>query len=209
MSPPWTPRTASSSTPPPRQVQEIRDAAEYPGLRVKVRAVVGTSTGRRDVGRLDRGPIVPAPQRVSVPRVLGEPIQILGYAPETTVAEKGVTILERGTTSTRWRDYVDIVRLAEAHGLDQDRLREAAIAVAQYRGVELVPITDVVVGYGEIGQAKWAAWRRKENLEDVTEADLDAQMARVAVVLDRAFSTTPNDVRPLTELLTNARPGSS
>ena len=30
-----------------------------------------------------------------------------------TIAEKGVTILERGRTSTRWRDYVDIVALAE------------------------------------------------------------------------------------------------
>ena len=39
-------------------------------------------------------------------------------APETTVAEKGVTILERGITSTRWRDFVDIVQLAEQHGID-------------------------------------------------------------------------------------------
>ena len=108
-------------------VQEIRDAAEYPGLRVKVLAVVGTSpvVVTWDVSTGD--PIVPAPQRVSVPRVLGEPIQILGYAPETTVAEKGVTILERGTTSTRWRDDVDIVRLAEEHGPDQDRLRRLRI----------------------------------------------------------------------------------
>jgi len=130
---------------------------------------------------------VPAPQQVSLPRVLGDPIRVLGYAPETTVAEKGVTILERGTTSTRWRDYVDIVRLAEEHGLDPNRLRAAAIAVAAYRGVELTPIAEVVAGYGQVGQVKWAAWRRKENLEDVTDADFDAQIARVAAVLDPVF----------------------
>ncbi len=54
-------------------------------------------------------PIIPPPRQVRVPRVLGAEIEILGYAPETTIAEKGVTILERGITSTRWRDYIDIV----------------------------------------------------------------------------------------------------
>ncbi|MFT4216320.1 MAG: nucleotidyl transferase AbiEii/AbiGii toxin family protein, partial [Micropruina sp.] len=48
---------------------------------------------------------------MGIDRVLGDPIELLGYAPETTIAEKGVTILERGITS-RWRDYVDIVQLA-------------------------------------------------------------------------------------------------
>ena len=51
--------------------------------------------------------MVPPPRRVTIDRLLGDPISLLGYAPETTIAEKGVTILERGITSTRWRDYVD------------------------------------------------------------------------------------------------------
>ncbi|MBR8743365.1 hypothetical protein DSY14_16775 [Nocardiopsis sp. MG754419] len=46
-------------------------------------------------------PIVPSPKPVRVPRILGGEIEMLGYAPETTVAEKGVTILERGIASTR------------------------------------------------------------------------------------------------------------
>jgi len=174
-------------------VHQIREAADYPGLRVKVRASVGASpiTVTWDVSAGD--PVVPAPRLVSVPRVLGEPIQMLGYAPETTVAEKGVTILERGTTSTRWRDYIDIVRLAEDHGLNPDLLLEAAQAVARYRGVTLTPITSVIAGYGAIGQAKWAAWRRKEKMEHLSEPDLDAQMARVAAILDPVFSAGPAD----------------
>ena len=62
-------------------------------------------------------PVVPLPTTVSIPRVLGEPIEMLGYAPETSIAEKCITILERGITSTRWRDYVDIVALAR-QGID-------------------------------------------------------------------------------------------
>jgi len=39
-------------------------------------------------------PIVP--QQVRPPRLHGEDILVLGYRPETTIAEKGVTILETG-----------------------------------------------------------------------------------------------------------------
>jgi len=97
-----------------------------------------------------------------------------------------VTILERGITSTRWRDYVDIVALGEA-GLDIRELAQAARAVGAYRGVELIPIGPVVDGYGAVGQAKWAAWRRKEGLTAACDENLDDQMARVAAILDPVF----------------------
>lgn len=168
-------------------VQEIRERADYPGFRVRVGVSIGPWKGAAawDVSTGD--PIVPAPRQVRIDRVLGEPIVLLGYAPETTIAEKGVTILERGIASTRWRDYVDIVQLAR-QGLDTDEFLRSAQAVARYRGVTLEPIAPHVAGYGQIGQAKWAAWRRKERLEEVCEADLDDQMALVASYLDPVFS---------------------
>jgi len=168
-------------------VQEIREHADYPGFRVRVGASVGPWKGAAawDVSTGD--PIVPAPRQVCIDRVLGDPIVLLGYAPETTIAEKGVTILERGITSTRWRDYVDIVQLAR-RGIDTDELLRSARAVARHRGVTLEPIAAHVVGYGQIGQAKWAAWRRKERLEAVCEADLNEQIALVAFYLDPVFS---------------------
>ena len=83
---------------------------------------------------------MPPPRQVTIDRILGDPIRLLGYAPETTIAEKGVTILERGITSTRWRDYVDIVQLARK-GVDPDELLRSARAVARHRGVTLEPVT--------------------------------------------------------------------
>lgn len=38
--------------------------------------------------------------------------------------------------------------------------------VATHRGVELRPLASVLEGYGPIGQARWAAWRRRQQLED-------------------------------------------
>src|SRR3954470_17128639 len=115
-------------------VQEIREQADYPALRVRVAASIGPWKGVAPWDVSSGNPIVPPPRRVTIDRFLGEPITLLGYAPETTIAEKGVTILERGITSTRWRDYVDIVQLAR-QGIDTDELLRSARAVARHRGV--------------------------------------------------------------------------
>jgi len=169
-------------------VQEIRDGAEYPGLRMRASVTLASWKGKVawDISAGD--PIVPTPQIVRIPRVIGDPIEVVGYRPETVIAEKGVTILERGKTSTRWRDYVDIVQLPTRHTIDAGELRRAAESVARYRGVELGPIRPVIAGYGDIGQGKWAAWRRKEGLGEISEENLDDQMALVAAVLDPVFS---------------------
>lgn len=155
---------------------------------MRARGTVGTARVAVDWDISTGDPVVPLPKMVCIPRVLGEPIKMLGYAPETSVAEKGVTILERGITSTRWRDYVDIVQLAK-QGIDRSVLLDSARAVARFRQVTLRPVADSVAGYGAASQAKWAAWRRKEGLEDVCEPNLDDQMLEVIAVLDPAFSS--------------------
>lgn len=171
-------------------VQEIREQSEYPGQRVRIAVSVGPWKGVAawDVSTGD--PIVPPPRHVTVDRILGEPITLLGYAPETTIAEKGVTILERGITSTRWRDYVDIVQLARA-GIDSDELLRSARAVAVHRGVNLEPVAPRLAGYGAAAQAKWAVWRRKEHLESACEQNLDDQITLVVAHLDPVFRHGP------------------
>lgn len=173
-------------------VQQIRDDADYPGLRLRMQAALHTAHGTIvwDVSTGD--PIVPAPRLVRVPRALGEDIQILGYAPETAVAEKGVTILERGITSTRWRDYVDIVQLSRNHSLDPTQLRAAAEAVAAHRHVTLEAVSPHLAGYGAVAQPKWAAWRRKEGFEAICQERLDDQTVLVAGVLDPVFGAKPH-----------------
>ena len=173
-------------------VQDIREQADYPGMRLRVDGAIGSWQGVMTWDVSTGDPIVPAPRHVTIERLLGEPITLLGYAAETAIAEKGVTILERGITSTRWRDYVDIVQLT-LQGVDHEELLRSARAVARYRGILLGPIAPKVGGYGAVGQAKWAAWRRKERLEATCEANLDDQMARVALALDPTFARGPAD----------------
>jgi hypothetical protein len=169
-------------------VEVIRDGAEYPGLRVRIGARIGSYSVVIPWDISTGDPIVPEPQIVTMPRILGDPVRLLGYAPETIIAEKGVTILERGMTSTRWRDYIDIVALAKERAIDNDLLLSSSRAVARYRQVELRPVGPVVVGYGDIAQAKWAARRSKEGVQDLCEENLDDQMASVIAVLDPVFA---------------------
>ncbi|MDT5190297.1 MAG: hypothetical protein QOI28_2548 [Mycobacterium sp.] len=70
-------------------VQEIREQAAYPALRVRVAVSIGPWKGVAawDVSTGD--PIVPPPRQVTIDRILSDPIALLGYAPETTIAEKG------------------------------------------------------------------------------------------------------------------------
>lgn len=70
-------------------VQEIREGDDYPGLRVRVKARLGTQASQISWDISTGDPIVPEPRRVRVPRVLGDDIEMWGYAPETIIAEKG------------------------------------------------------------------------------------------------------------------------
>lgn len=168
--------------------QQIREEADYPAFRLRITAKIGPWAGTAvwDISTGD--PVVPPPRLVTLDRILGNPISLLGYAPETSIAEKGVTILERGIASTRWRDYVDIVQLA-GHGIDPDELLRSARAVASHRRVTLEPVAPHLAGYGALGQAKWAAWRRKENLESVCQESLDEQINLVINILDPVFAS--------------------
>lgn len=176
-------------------VEEIREDAEYTGMRMKVKVYIATAiqTVAWDVSAGD--PIVPRPRMIEVPRVLGSPIELLGYAPETIVAEKGVTILQRGTTSTRWRDYVDIAQVGSNYQLDHDELARAVTAVAEYRNVVLEPAAPLLVGYGTLAQRKWEAWRKKAGVAGLCEESLDDQMRLVCAIVDPVFEAAARMAR--------------
>lgn len=84
-----------------------------------------------------------------------------GHPLETVIAEKTVTMLQRGTTSTRWRDLMDVATLAR-----HSAFKATAIRTASHRGAELSPLRELMAGYGVMGQPRWAAGRVKNRFED-------------------------------------------
>lgn len=169
-------------------VQQIRDEDDYSGLRVSVPATLHTY---RFVIRLDIStgdPIWPAPQLVTLPGLLGEDVTIMGHPMVTVIAEKAVTVLQRGTTSTRWRDFVDLANLARTYPFTAGDVRSAATATAAHRHVELRALASVTAGYGDVAQPKWSAWRLKNDMGGVCAARFEDQLADVIAFIDPIFT---------------------
>lgn len=85
---------------------------------------------------------------------------------------------------------MDIVQLAR-RGIDENELLRSSRAVAAYRGVVLEPVSPHLEGYADLGQAKWATWRRRERLQGLCEENLEDQVALVASYLDPVFTRGP------------------
>lgn len=144
----------------------IRDEDAYSGVRVTMGARLATARPPFHVDVSVGDPITPEPEEVHVPRLLGGELVVRGYPLAMVHAEKIVTAIARGTVNTRWRDFADIYLLARHHPVDGSELVRSIRDVADHRGVEPQALRSVLDGYAEIGQARWAAWRRKQRLDD-------------------------------------------
>lgn len=161
----------------------IREDDEYSGVRVSADAQVATSRHKFHVDVSVGDPIVPSPTLVSVPRLLGgEPITLNGYPLHMVHAEKVVTAIQRGVANTRWRDFGDIWVLSRAHAQDGTDLQMAIREVAQHRQAELIPLADVLDGYPQLAQSRWAAWRNRQGRDELPEqfGDLLAEVIAFA-----------------------------
>jgi hypothetical protein len=159
----------------------IREEDDYSGIRVTLGGTLSRATVRLHVDVNVGDPIWPEPQHVSLPRLLDGALQVRGYPLEMVFAEKVATAIARGTANTRWRDFVDIYALAMRHPVDGATFRASLDRVAQYRKVALAPLASVLIGYSELGQARWSAWLRKQRLETAIPTEF-------AVVLDYVVS---------------------
>ncbi len=118
----------------------IRDEAEYGGVRVRIIARIEAARIplQIDVGFGDA--LTPPPQEMPYPCLLDMPAPVLRcYARETVIAEKLSAIIKLGEINTRFKDYFDLLFLAEHFDFDGALVREAIEATLTRRGwLELV-----------------------------------------------------------------------
>jgi len=168
----------------------IRDEDAYSGVRVTLGAQLATAKMRFHVDVNVGDPIWPRPATVQFPRLLGGHIALLGYPIPMVLAEKIVTASQRGITSTRWRDFGDIYLLTGQHRLVADDLRVAINKVSTYRNAEMGPLRPVLDGYPALAQAKWHAWRTRQNLGDRLPADFHEVLESVFAFTDQLLDAT-------------------
>jgi hypothetical protein len=137
--------------------QVIRDAELYAGVRLAVPARVDRARAvlRVDVNVGD--PFTPAPVQVECPGLLEGPFRLFGYPLATVLAEKVVTMIDRGMATTRERDFADVVLLARGHPIAATELLAAMRATADHRGSALYPLADYLEPLGTTRQASWPA----------------------------------------------------
>lgn len=151
-----------------KNISEIMDEAEYPGIRVKMTTLFdGVRTPLKiDISTGDA--ITPKEVRYSFKLMLEDrSIDVWAYNLETVLAEKLETIITRATTNTRMRDFYDIAILRQLYGstLDPYILHDALLATARKRGTErhLAEAAEVFdeVETSPIMQDLWAAYQNK------------------------------------------------
>jgi predicted nucleotidyltransferase component of viral defense system len=154
------------------RAETIRDGEAYSGVRVRLVAHLATAreTFHVDVNMGD--PIWPAPADVALPRLLETaPIRLRGYPREMVLAEKIVTAVQRGQANTRWRDFGDLYQLTRRYPFRAGDVGRALQTVADFRNVELSALDEILDGFTEIAQPRWAPWRAKLQLTEILPAN--------------------------------------
>ena len=162
----------------------IREAELYSGVRIVVPAGIDRA---RHLLRVDINvgdPITPGPIVVDYPALLDEPFSLVGYPLATVLAEKIVTMIDRGDTTTRDRDFADVYLLSGRHPIPGAELAAAIASTGAHRGSDLRPIREVLVALGALRQADWARFVDRSGLTDAVPAILAAVIEAVADFAD-------------------------
>jgi len=156
------------------RITRMRRGGANGGRRVALEARLGNArlSLQVDIGIGDV--ITPEPAWVELPTFLNLPSpRLLGYPPETTIAEKLETIVRLGVLNSRLRDYFDILVLSRRKPFDGSILKRAVQRTFQARGTpipEELP-TGLLTGFAEEPgkQAQWVSLRSKLREPDVPE----------------------------------------
>lgn len=151
-----------------KQISEIMDEAEYPGVRVSMET---TFDGVRTPLKVDISTgdvITPREIQYSFKLMLEDrTIDVWAYNLETVLAEKLETVISRNITNTRMRDFYDIHILLKLYGntLDFKILGEALLATAKKRETERY-LNEAVEIFEEVQadvnmQKLWIAYQKK------------------------------------------------
>ncbi|MCQ3808829.1 MAG: nucleotidyl transferase AbiEii/AbiGii toxin family protein [Acidimicrobiaceae bacterium] len=166
------------------KVSTIRDATAYPGVRVSVPAQIDRAKAPLRVDINVGDPVTPGPVVVEYPGLLGERFDVVSYPVETVLAEKIVTMLERGELTTRERDFADVYQITANLNVDGGSLTAAIDATIAHRGAERQPIRAAVGGLADHRQSSWSAYIATTGMGGLVPEDFDTVIGAVAGFAD-------------------------
>lgn len=147
--------------------QTIRKDGEYQGVRILARGLLGTIrlNLQIDVGFGDA--VIPAPVEIELPQLLdlGKPV-LLGYTPESAIAEKFQAMVASDMVNTRMKDFYDIWLLSTTLDFDNKVLATAIREAFKKRHTALPSDTPTALTPAftrdETKKRQWLAFFEKE-----------------------------------------------
>lgn len=151
-----------------KDVSNIMDEMEYPGIRVTMNATVGRLITPLKIDISTGDVITPRAIEFNYDLLLEDrSISLWSYNLETILAEKLQTVLARGILNTRMRDFYDIRMLLDTYEdkVNKAVLKDAFAATCKKRGTnhlqeqaeEIIKIIDA----DEQLQVLWRAYQKK------------------------------------------------
>jgi nucleotidyltransferase AbiEii toxin of type IV toxin-antitoxin system len=162
----------------------IRSDERYAGVRIVVPARLDRARCPLRVDVSVGDPVTPAPVEIDFPALLAEPFRVVAYPIETVLAEKIVTMIDRGDATTRERDFADVVLLTRRPAITVGPLAAAIAATASHRGSGLRPLREVLVSLGALRQGEWSRFVRRLDLGPDLPATYEEAIAIVAEFAD-------------------------
>lgn len=150
--------------------ETIRVVANHDGVRLRFLGFLGTAkiSLQVDVGFGDV--ITPGALDVDYPSLLDlNAPRLLGYTPETTVAEKLQAMVVLDMANTRMKDFLDIWMLAEGSEFSGPVLADAIEATFRRRATALPTSTPVALTpafhSARVKETQWRAYLRKGRVQ--------------------------------------------
>jgi predicted nucleotidyltransferase component of viral defense system len=161
------------------RAEPIRDEAEYNGLRVRLRAMLGNARIEMQIDIGFGNAIEPGANDVQYPTLLDGPApNIRAYPHEAVVAEKLHTLVILGDRTSRMKDIYDLYTLAAQFSFDGAKLTRAIAATFERRKTKIDPTLPAALAprfYADAARAtQWRAYLDRNNLpgapHDFTQA---------------------------------------
>lgn len=159
--------------------EPIRDEAEYGGLRVRLRAMLGNARIEMQIDIGFGNAIEPGANDVQYPTLLDAPApNIRAYPHEAVVAEKLHTLVVLGERTSRIKDFYDLYTLATQFPFDGATLSKAIAATFERRKTKIEPAQPASLAPRFFAdEARATQWRAYLDRNDLPGAPRDFAQA--------------------------------